>query len=401
MQMIPTMIRWRLVAEAVQNILFYCLFPFMVLYLNQAWGAVQSSVALAIISILGVAAGIWGGVLADRVGRSPLIKGVGLGFFLAISIYLIGRSMENVLVVYISFAMMSIAYSLYLPAGRAYIADWMDEGQQKRVYTLTYQVFNLAVILGPLLGSFVYEQVTIWFTFISIGGALLILGIGQWATPEYLAHFDQKDRPKRTGYFQAMEVTWRDKRLLFFVIGSVLAGQAFMQLEILVPAKLFHNLTQNTTIFGLELTASQYYASLLMANGLLVVGLGGFAASLSTKYSAQFGFVGSSLLYAVSMLLFAFSSGYMMFAVGVVVLTAAELLVVSIQDAYVSGIAPPDQKGQYFAGANIRYSLSRIAAPQLLALVPVVGYRGSFFIAAFFSVLSAIVFMYPGIREIE
>jgi MFS family permease len=344
------------------------------------------------ISILGVAAGIWGGVLSDRVGRRPLVITAGVGFLLAIILYLTGRSFENVLTVYIAFAIMSIAYSLYLPTGRAYIADWLDEKLQKRVYTLSYQVFNIAAILGPLLGSFVYGHVSIWFTCASIGGALLVVGIGQWATPEYRGG-DRKDRPKRLGYFQAITVVWRDRRLLFFVIGSVLAGQAFMQLEILLPANLFHNLTHETAFFGFALTASQYYASLLMANGLLVVGLGTFAAAFSAKYSTKFGFVGSSLLYAVSMVLFAFSSDYLMYAAGVLVLTAAELLVVSIQDNYIADIAPPDRKGQYFAGANIRYSLSRIVAPQILALVPVAGYRGSFLIAAFFSVLSAIAFM--------
>lgn len=390
--MIPSTIRWRLVAEAAQNTLFYSLFPFMVLYLNKAWGVAISSVALAAISIVGVAAGIWGGILSDRIGRRPLVLMTGAGFFLSIIVYLIGRYINSYLLVYIAFAIMSIAYSSYLPAGRAYMADWLDETRQKKVFTLSYQVFNVAVILGPIIGSFVYVKVSLWFTCISIGGALLVLIIGQWATPEYQGN-NLIERPIRTGYFQSVTVVWKDRRLLFFVVGSVLAGQAFMQLEILLPAKLFHDLLNEVTFFGLTISSSQYYASLLIANGVMVVGFGTLAAYLSTKYSTKFGFVGSSLLYALSMVIFGFSDSYMMYSIGVIVLTTAELLVVSIQDAYVANIAPPDRKGQYFAGANIRYSLSRIIAPQMLALVPLAGYKGSFLIAALFSIMSAVAFL--------
>ncbi|MET1170604.1 MFS transporter [Paenibacillus amylolyticus] len=390
--MIPTIIRWRLVAEVCQNTLFYSLFPFIVLYLNAAWGEAISSVALASISIIGVAAGIWGGVLSDRIGRRPLILASGAGFLLSVILYLVGRYVESNILVYIAFGIMSISYSSYIPAGRAYVADWLDENKQKRVYTLSYQAFNVAVILGPLIGSFVYEKMTLWFACIAIGGTLLTLIIGQWATPEFKGD-DKSEKAERTGYFQAMTVVWKDRRLLFFVIGSVLAGQAFMQLEILLPAKLFHDLTNQVTFLGYTLSASQYYASLLMANGVLVVGLGSLGVYMSSKYSARFGFVGSSLLYALSMVIFGFSNSYMMYAMGIIVLTAAELLIVSIQDAYIANIAPPEKKGQYFAGASIRYSLSRIIAPQILALVPLAGYTGSFLIAGLLSVLSALAFL--------
>lgn len=74
-------------------------------------------------------------------------------------------------------------------------------------------------------------------------------------------------------------------------------------------------------------------------------------------------------------------------------MTVAELLVVSTQDTYIEEIAPINQKAQYFAASNVRYSISKIFAPQLLVLVPFVRYEGAFLIAALSALLSTFFFL--------
>ena len=387
--------RWRFFAEGIQNTLFYMLFPFIVLYLNDAWNPYLASFALAIISVLGVISGIWGGIFADRIGRKPMMISSSIGFLVATILFIIGRIAGSNIMVFGSFGLMSIAYSSYIPAGRAYISDWLDEKEQKKAYVFTYQIFNVAVTLGPLIGSFIFDSMPIWFIGTSLVSVLTLVYISLWKTPEFQVNrkLGNEERMNANGKFtKAVLLIGKDKRLLIFVVASVFAAQAFMQLEILLPSTLLDRLSESISIFGFTINASQNYASLLMTNGILVIILGSMAARLSSKYSTRFGFVGSSILYAFSMVIFGFSQNYIGFFIGVLILTVAELLVVSTQDSYIAGIAPANQKAQYFAAANIRYSISRIFAPQLLAFVPLIRHEGAFLVAAFSSLISAFLF---------
>ncbi|CAM4084118.1 hypothetical protein BAMA_16835 [Bacillus manliponensis] len=388
-------IRLRLISEGIQNILFYMLFPFMTLYLTKAWDAGIVSIALATIAVLGMFSGIWGGILADRLGRKPLIIITSIGFLVATALFIIGRLVLSNLIIYMSFALMSLTYAAYLPVGKAYISDWLDEKEQKKTYILSYQIFSVSVTIGPLIGSFIFDSMPIWFVWISLISAFLLLFISLWGTPEFRGNknLNIEKKSNKSNFLSTLALIGKDKRLFIFVLASIFAAQAFMQLEILLPSKVIEDLTQGVSMLGISINASQYYASLLMTNGILVVIFGSIIGRLLSKYSTRFSFVGSSLMYALSMIIFSFSQSYIIFFIGIIVFTVAELLVVSTQDAYIAGIATSNQKAQYFAAANMRYSISKIFAPQLLVLVPFVSYEGAFLIAAFSAVLSAFFFL--------
>ena len=388
-------VKWRLFAEGIQNSLFYMLFPFIIMYLNTAWGPLVASAALASISIMGVISGIYGGIFADKFGRSRLIIITSLSFFFSILLFIIGRLIENNILIYLSFGVISIAYSIYMPVGRAYFADWLKEDEQKKIFVASYQVFNIAVVCGPLLGSFVFDALPVWFIFGSIFSTLILIYISICKTPEKKNITNNKVAIKEKFVFlNAISLIFIDKRLLLFVLGSVFAAQAFMQLEILLPAKVMEDLVKSTNFFNITLNSTQYFASLLMLNGILVIILGSVFSKLSSHYSNRFGFVSSSFLYGFSMIVFAFAQNYLWFLIAVIIFTIAELLIVSTQDTYIAKIAPEEQRARYFAAANIRYSISRIFAPQLLALVPLLQYKGAFLVAALSAFISAIIFIW-------
>lgn len=188
--------------------------------------------------------------------------------------------------------------------------------RNKKAYVFTYQIFNVAVTLGPLIGSFIFDSMPIWFIGTSLVSVLTLVYISLWKTPEFQVNrkLGNEERMNANGKFtKAVVLIGKDKRLLIFVVASVFAAQAFMQLEILLPSTLLDRLSESTSIFGFTINASQNYASLLMTNGILVIILGSMAARLSSKYSTRFGFVGSSVLYAFSMVIFGFSQNYIGF----------------------------------------------------------------------------------------
>lgn len=387
--MIP-IIRWRLCAEIIQNILFYSLFPFMVLYLTASWGDVAASFALGFLSLTSVIASLFAGRMADQYGRRKIMMVAALGFLVSVFVFAIGRYLDSTLLIYVTFGIMGISYSLYLPASRAYIAEWVPEESRKQTYAAFYVAFNVAVILGPIIGSFSLSGKSPLFVIGALIGTVVNCWVALFQTPESM-QVETRSSASNTKFWHSVTLIWRDRRLFLFVLASVFAAQAFMQLEILLPAKVTTHLGQ-VDLFGFHLAASNSYASLLVVNGALVLLLSTRIAKWTSRFSMKFCFVVSSLLYSLSMLMFGWAGHLNVYLLGVVIFTLGELLVVSVQDTYISNIAAADQRAQYFAAANIRYSISRIIAPQLLALIPLVGHAGAFVAAGVLAGVSAVVF---------
>lgn len=387
-------ITWRLISEGIQNSLFYMLFPFITLYLSSSWGATTASITITSISALSVILGIYSGSLADRFGRSKLIIFTSSGFFISTLLFITGRLYDLNIMVCISFALISMAYSSYVPVGRTYFADWLAEKEQKKVFVISYQMFNVAVVIGPLIGSFVFDSLPVYFIIISIFSTLLLIYISIYKTPEHENFISLSvNTDEKINVLKSITVMFIDRKLLLFIIGSIFAAQAFMQLELLLPAKMVHEFIAPSKIMNFTINPTQYYASILMINGILVVVLGSVFVKISSYYNYKIGFVLSSLLYGMSMLLFAFSKNYMSLIISILIFTIAELLIASTQDSYIAKIAPINLRARYFAAANLRFSISRILAPQFLMLVPIMGYSGGFVVSSIFALFSAIIFL--------
>src|SRR5690242_4770119 len=100
--MLP-IIRWRLCAEIIQNILFYSLFPFMVLYLTASWGDVVASFALGFLSLTSVVTSLLGGRMADQYGRRKIMMVAAFGFLVSVFVFGIGRYLDSTLLVFATF----------------------------------------------------------------------------------------------------------------------------------------------------------------------------------------------------------------------------------------------------------------------------------------------------------
>ena len=76
----------------------------------------------------------------------------------------------------------------------------------------------------------------------------------------------------------------------------------------------------------------------------------------------------------------------------IVVFTIGELFIVSIQDAYIARISNDDTRSQYFAAASIRFSVSRVFAPQFIIVAGVVGYLLAFLMVGMLALGSSFIF---------
>jgi MFS transporter, DHA1 family, multidrug resistance protein B len=72
-----------------------------------------------------------------------------------------------------------------------------------------------------------------------------------------------------------------------------------------------------------------------------------------------------------------------------VIFTTAELMVVGIQESFISKLAPENMRGQYFAAAGLRFTIGRTIAPISIPLTMWIGFENTFYLLFVLAVMSA------------
>ncbi len=101
---------------------------------------------------------------------------------------------------------------------------------KKKAYVFTYQIFNVAVTLGPLIGSFIFDSMPIWFIGTSLVSVLTLVYISLWKTPEYQVNrkLSNEERINANGKFtKAVVLIGKDKRLLIFCCCQCICSSSF------------------------------------------------------------------------------------------------------------------------------------------------------------------------------
>src|SRR5512140_2812181 len=133
------------------------LFPFFSLYITKKFtvGMTEVGILFGILSVSGVISQLFGGALTDRMGRKGMmIFGLVMS---AVSALLMGL-VDNFVLFVIVVVGVGLLADLGWPAQQAMVADLLPENKRIQGYGILRVVFNLAVVIGPLIGGFLASR---------------------------------------------------------------------------------------------------------------------------------------------------------------------------------------------------------------------------------------------------
>lgn len=131
---------------------FSLVFPFLTIYLVNAFGATAFEAGLVIsgYAVCSIFSGAVGGWLTDRVGRKPvMVVSVGVT---GLVIVLMGQAQDLVQIGVLTVAL-GLIDPAFIPAARAAIADVVDEERRPRAYGLLGVAAAVGWIAGPAIGA--------------------------------------------------------------------------------------------------------------------------------------------------------------------------------------------------------------------------------------------------------
>ena len=392
----------RLAAEALVNITYWMFFPFLSIYFAVEFGKSKAGLLLVFSQIFSVLANLMGGYFADRFGRKRMMVLASIGQGLSYLCFALASSpwLQSPWLGFVAFTIAGVFGSFYWPASQAMVADVVKEKDRSDVFAIFYTSINIAVVIGPILGSIFYVQYRFQLLlFAAIVCILVGLILTKWTRETVpLQRRASLSNEGKWYYFlgnQMRDYTLivKDKTFLLFIIAGVLAGQTFMQLDLLIPVYI-KDFVKDQSLFtiggwSVHIKGEQVFGIVLAENGLLVALLTVYVTRWMGRYYERNVFALSSVVYAVSIIIFSQTHWIWGLILAMAIFTFAELMGAGLQQGFVSKLAPEHMRGQYFAAASLRFTISRTIAPLAIPMTVWVGYDWTFYILCLLALASA------------
>lgn len=342
------------VASSIRSIGFGATWPYMAIYFKQELDlpTVEVGVIFTLLSATSVIFSLFGGALADFMGRRrTLLTGSFGGFLIYVSIAFFIMSGKPDIWIISFFIISSFSGSLVFPSASALVSDVTTESERFKAFSIYRILGNVGWAIGPLIGSYIYDTgVELVFIFVAVSSIIqfmiVLLLVKEEAVPN---RWTDGTRGKR---FNLLSF---DRYLIFFGLGTFLITVVASQFSVTLP-------TYSVIHVGIKASQLGY---IYAVNGLVVV-LGQYPmTALMRRFSDVTTMTLGAVLYGFGYLLVGFSDGLLPLMLDMIVITSGENLTSPGINTIVSKIAPQDRTARYMGFIGMLNSTGRSLGPSI------------------------------------
>jgi MFS family permease len=335
------------------------LFPFFALYITRKFDVGMTEVGglFAIFFLSGFIGAFPGGALTDRFGR----KGIIIFSLIATSFSTLFMGFVSEFQFFLIVAFISgIFTDVGGPAYEAVFMDMLPEEKRASGFGIRRVAFNLAVVLGPVIGGFIaarsYLALFIIDAVVSGLVALMVFLLIPETKPVPIEGKEQESTLQTfKGYLQVL----RDGRFMAFTFVCLLTWLVYMNM----------NTTLGVFLRDQHGIPESGYGWIISINAAMVV-LFQFPITRRMEKRPPMLMMGMGAFFiAVGLLIYGFVSTFWLFAVAIAVVTVGEMITVPIANAVVANFSPEDMRGRYNFVYGNSWGISFAVGPYLAGLI--------------------------------
>jgi MFS family permease len=361
--------------------------PLLTIILTQRIGLSESEAGIYISAsgIIGMAAALIGGKLADTIGRKILIVIFdSLAALLYIVCGLMPLSMNVIYVLMLAGAVMSIAG----PAHDSMIADLTTPANRDGAYALTYMGWNIGYAVGPVVGGLLYEK---HLPLVFIGDAvtallslsLIVIFIKDTLGKSREVIGDKGRELEKAEEGSIISVLLSRPLLLYFALIIFGYNFAYSQWSFMMPMHMTRN-------FG-EASGTFYYGIIASLNGAIVMVLTPFITKLVKDIENMRRIVYGGLIYAVGFGMLGIFSSLEAFFISVFTFTIGEIVLSISVSPFIANHTPSSHRGRMSSVLPLIMYMGHIVGPMGMGkLITYIGMDAGWIFVGLFTLVSAV-----------
>src|SRR5215216_4883924 len=335
------------------------LFPFFALYITKKFnvGMTQVGVLFAVFFVSSFIGAFPGGALTDRFGR----KGIIIFSLIATSFSTLLMGFVNEFQLFLVVAFISgIFTDVDGPAYEAVFMDVLPEEKRASGFGIRRVAFNLAIVIGPVIGGFVaarsYRALFVIDAVVSAIVALMVFFLipeTKPAAPE--GKIQESTAETFAGYLRVLQ----DGKFIAFTLVCLLTWLVYMNM----------NTTLGVFLRDQHGLPESGYGWIISINATMVV-LFQFAISRRIEKNPPMLMMALGAFFiAVGLFLYGFVNTFWLFAVSMGMVTIGEMVTIPIANAVVATFSPEEMRGRYNFVYGNSWGISFAVGPYLAGLI--------------------------------
>lgn len=345
----------RAVGTALTSATGFMVRPFLVLYLYDKLGE-SVLLPMAIVGLqplTATVAGYYGGHLADRWGRKPVMMAALSLQVLSMGGYALA---ENVWAFAVLSMLNGLCMALFQPAANAQISDIVPKERQAETFALIHTALNFGAAVGPMTGMALFRlNPDLVFSMAALASLTYLLLVWR-RVPETMPVKDIIDAASHA----PEPFRWsRHGSLLAITCFAVPIGLLYASVETVFPLHLKERFTDYQTML----------ATLMTINGITVILLQMWVARRSERLPAHRVLLASYVILAAVAYGYGHAATFGWLIFTELLFTIGEMLCGPHFQKTISHIAPEHMRGRYFSVFSMNWQLARAFGPAIGGLL--------------------------------
>lgn len=374
-------IRIRIYTSFISRVAGSAVFPFMAIYFTEKINATVAGLLILIQVGVQFITGLYGGYLADVIGRKRLmVTGECLKVF-AFAGMMFANSpwFISPVVTFLMMIMVGISGGLVNPAAEAMLIDVSTKKTRAFMYAINYWAVNMSMMIGLIIGGWFFDHYLFELLWFLIGISLLTL----WMTASRISdtYVVTKERTEE-GYglkplLRNYQLVLKDLSFVMFTIGGTAILAIEFQRNNFISVRLEKEFGPRVIdifqLFSFQLDGIKLLSLLTVANTLIIVFFTAFVSKwIKGKQEQVIMYMGFTL-FGLGYAFMAFSNHVMGLFIAVTILSIGELLYIPTRQSILADIVDDSRRGAYMAANGLVFQLGKMLGALGLIVGNIIG----------------------------
>ncbi|WP_459502935.1 MDR family MFS transporter [Bacillus sp. C1] len=349
-------IKIRIITSFFSRTVYTMIFPFMAIYFSKSLGSGLAGTLLFVNVCISIIVGLYGGYIADRLGRKKIMLiGQAMQFTGVVSMGIcISPYVNSPWLTFCFMLIHSLGTGLMTPAIEAMLIDVSTPENRKMMYAINYWCINLSMAIGALLGGLLYEQYrTQLFISLSIVSAITFILLAVFIEEVYVV---KKKAPQKNiikNIAASYKVVIKDQAYIYFC----LAFLCTLGLEFQVNNYIGIRLEQEFQAFQLNLwdgtvfnlTGIRMLSWISAENTLLIVLFSVLAVKLMKGFKEEKVLFTGVFIFTLGFAIVGSSNNVWILLLAVFLYTVGEMMYAPVRQSILATHVPEDARSSYMA----------------------------------------------------